>query len=137
MSLAVPSPGFRTWGPAHPRPARPERKRDGQGHQHASGHGRNQIPRRLNLSSCMARLLPDLPEPQFPCGVVGTTWSLWPAGMTITIEPDRALGKPGHMMLTRFHPHCRNKSEAQSVYGEGRPGSETGAPQLQGTGTQH
>lgn len=66
MSLAVPSPGFHTWGPAHPRPARPERKRDGQGHRRASGHGRNQIPPCLNLSSCVAWLFPDLPEPQCP-----------------------------------------------------------------------
>lgn len=80
MSLAVPSPGFHTWGPAHPRPARPERKRDGQGHWRASGHGWNQIPPCLNLNSCVAWLFPDLPEPPFPRGVVGTTWSLWLVG---------------------------------------------------------
>lgn len=93
MSLAVPSPGFHTWGPAHPRPARPERKRDGQGHRRARGHGQNQIPLRLNLSSGVAWLFPDLPEPPFPGGVVGTAWNLWLAGMTIRDKARQGFGE--------------------------------------------
>lgn len=64
--LGCDKPGFHTWGPAHPRPAHPERKWNGQGHRCASGHGRNQILPCLNLSSCVAWLFPDLPEPQCP-----------------------------------------------------------------------